>query len=922
MAIKNDNRLGFDPLAWMSEEVNDDVDETQTKKTTEKANVSDRDADAVTKPASDAVNAVKHADVKPVVMDETDMIKPAIKKVPSKKTAVKKVVTKKTVAKKVPIKKTVVKKSVTKGTAVNSTRRKKSLPTSTAKKIVNAPREMDMQQLLQESLDLLAPIEDKLTDEFYQRLFKNYPEVKPLFADVDWSQQGKKLMTAIKLVVKNVDKPDVLAPVLSNMGKKHQAYGVLPAHYPMVAESLLAVMGELAGDVWTDELKNAWTSAVTIVAESMIAAYETEENTMTVTANEELQRTAYITNAMTAAVMMVNLDLEIVYMNPAADTLMHAVEIELKKTLPNFNADKLIGFCIDGFHKDPSHQRRLLSNPNNLPWKSNIVVGHYIFGLNVTPVYNDKGEFIGACQEWTDETKNVANAKEAASLKGAIAGSETATMICDADLKITYMNDSVMSLLRNREKELQKVLPSFNVDTLIGTNIDAFHKNAGHQRALLSDPARLPYQTTIQVLDMYFGLNAIMLMDEDGKYAGNSVEWRDITEEKMAEKEVAELIEAASLGVLEGRLQTEKYSGFMATLGSNINTMLDAMVEPINETMRVTQELQSGNLSSFMSGDYSGTFKELKDAMNASLSNLSGIVVEIRTSAGQISSAAGEISQGNTDLSQRTEEQASSLEETASSMEELTSTVRQNAENSKQANLLAAGARQEAEAGGQVIDSTIEAMTSINAASNKIEDIISVIDEIAFQTNLLALNAAVEAARAGEQGRGFAVVASEVRSLAQRSAAAAKEIKVLIKDSVEKVDEGSRLVDESGKTLAGIVNSVKKVSDIIAEIAVASTEQSEGIDQVGKAITQLDEVTQQNAALVEQAAAASESMDEQASNLTKQMNFFNTGDVESVETSPAPRAVVEKPAPKARPVVAKPKTSGSKGSSADEWEEF
>lgn len=347
-----------------------------------------------------------------------------------------------------------------------------------------------------------------------------------------------------------------------------------------------------------------------------------------------------------------------------------------------------------------------------------------------------------------------------------------------------------------------------------------------------------------------------------------------------------------------------------------MNEMMDAIARPIKEVARVVEVLKMGKLTETMDGDFNGTFSELQLNMNGTMKKLLVMVSEIRAASTQIGAAAGEISQGNSDLSQRTEEQAASLEETASSMEELTSTVRQNADNSKQANILAAKAKSEAEAGGDVIDSTISAMTAINIASTKIEDIISVIDEIAFQTNLLALNAAVEAARAGEQGRGFAVVAAEVRSLAKRSAAAAKEIKVLIKDSVEKVDEGTRLVGESGNTLAGIVSSVKKVSDIIAEIAAASSEQSSGISQVGNAIIQLDEVTQQNAALVEQAAAASESMDEQAKNLNTQMAFFDTGEAAASPTAKPASIATAKTPPMAR-VAAAPKATLS-----DEWEEF
>jgi methyl-accepting chemotaxis protein len=267
----------------------------------------------------------------------------------------------------------------------------------------------------------------------------------------------------------------------------------------------------------------------------------------------------------------------------------------------------------------------------------------------------------------------------------------------------------------------------------------------------------------------------------------------------------------------------------------------------------------------------------LMAAMARMQKHLADIIGQIHDTAGAIRTASAEIAAGNADLSQRTEEQASSLEETASSMEELSSTVKQNAENARQANQLAIGASAVAVKGGQVVGEVVGTMSSINESSKKIVDIISVIDGIAFQTNILALNAAVEAARAGEQGRGFAVVASEVRSLAQRSAAAAKEIKALIGDSVDKVGAGTKLVDEAGKTMQEIVTSVKRVTDIMSEIAAASQEQSAGIEQVNQAITQMDQVTQQNAALVEQSAAAAEAMQEQTQNLTQAVAAFNVG---------------------------------------------
>jgi len=389
---------------------------------------------------------------------------------------------------------------------------------------------------------------------------------------------------------------------------------------------------------------------------------------------------------------------------------------------------------------------------------------------------------------------------------------------------------------------------------------------------------------------------------------------------EVIEGDIQALIDSARNGDLSRRIDLDNKQGFFRELSSGINELIETISTVFGDIATVMDTMAKGDLTQSMSGDYAGLFAKVKDDINGTRSNLSDIIAELRQSAEHINTSSEEIAAGNNSLSARTEQQASALEETASSMEELTSAVKNNADNAQQANQIAATAQQTAQHGGAVVSKAVDAMKDINSASNKIAEIIGVIDEIAFQTNLLALNASVEAARAGEQGRGFAVVATEVRNLAGRSATAAKEIKELIQDSVVKVKIGADLVNESGETLDEIVGGVKKVGDIISEIAAASQEQSTGIDQVNQAVTSIDELTQQNAALAEETAAAAASMTDKAREMSGKMNYFTIPGGASFspqkKTAIPPQASATTPTPK--PTATAPIDADDE----DEWAEF
>jgi methyl-accepting chemotaxis protein len=455
----------------------------------------------------------------------------------------------------------------------------------------------------------------------------------------------------------------------------------------------------------------------------------------------------------------------------------------------------------------------------------------------------------------------------------ALENSEANVMIADQDGQIVYMNKTILAMFERTEDEIRKVLPQFDRSRLLGENFDLFHRNPAHQRNLLGG-LKGSHAVQIRVGTLTFRLVASPVFDDTGRRIGSVVEWRDRTAELAVEAEVAGIVKAAGEGDLTRRVATEGKEGFFLGLAQGINSFVGICEKVIGDVAGVFSALARTDLTRRVTADYAGIYGQLKNDANTTQDRLRDVVLQIRQAADSINHASREIAKGNGDLSQRTEEQASSLEETAAAMEELTSTVKQNAESIGEANRMAESAAQIAVHGGEVVRQVVDTMGGITESSRKIADIIGVIDGIAFQTNILALNAAVEAARAGEQGRGFAVVATEVRNLAQRSAAAAKDIKQLITESVSTVESGSGLVEAASRSMDDMVVAVKKVTDIFGEISAASREQSTGLEQISTAVSQMDEVTQQNAALVEQIAAAAESLEEQAGAMVASVGVF------------------------------------------------
>lgn len=519
------------------------------------------------------------------------------------------------------------------------------------------------------------------------------------------------------------------------------------------------------------------------------------------------------------------------------------------------------------------------------------------------PILDMNGKPFKVVKYASDITQQKAAARRAQSMFAMVEEAKTNFMACDEELKITYLNPAVRKMFKQYESQIRKIFPGFDADNLIGKSIDIFHKNPDHQRKLLRDVKNLPVQSELKLGELEFGVNATALLDEEGRYIGNGVEWSDFNSRARYREELGKVIKASEEGDLSVRGDLDRLDEVYRPMMAGINEIIDAVVRPVNEAGGVLERIAASDLTARMVGEYKGDYAKIKDNLNTAAQSLESALLDVSDCASQVGAASSQISEGAQKLAEGASSSASSIEEISASLQEMQAMTAQNADNAGQANKLAGEAVASADKGSEAMVKMEEAINKIKASSDQTAKIVKTIDEIAFQTNLLALNAAVEAARAGDAGKGFAVVAEEVRALAQRSAEAAKNTAELIDGAVKNADGGVSITQEVRTILVDIVEGSKKVNGLISEIASASKEQADGIKQITEGVTSMDKVTQENSANSEESAAAANQLNEQASRLNDMIGQFNLGQKTGSQPAASVAATSRKtpaPAPKRR----------------------